>query len=58
MKKTIIEILEEALGVKPRAIVKRRRDFEEFSGIWSDVDLAEFEEKTKDLRCMDCRPCN
>jgi hypothetical protein len=24
-------------------------DFEEFSGIWSDLELAEFDEKTKDL---------
>jgi hypothetical protein len=24
-------------------------DFEEFSGIWSDLELAEFNEKTKDL---------
>ena len=24
-------------------------DFEEFRGIWSDLELTEFEEKTKDL---------
>jgi hypothetical protein len=24
-------------------------DFEAFSGIWSDLELAEFDEKTKDL---------
>ena len=24
-------------------------DFEEFSGIWSDLELAEFDKKTKDL---------
>ena len=49
VNKTVKKILEEALGVKPQVIAKRRMDFEEFSGIWSDLELAEFEEKTKDL---------
>jgi len=28
-------------------------DFEEFSGIWSDLELAEFHEKIKDLSSVD-----
>jgi len=49
VNKTVKKILEESLGVKPQTIAKRRTDFEEFSGIWSDLELAEFQEKTKDL---------
>ena len=53
VNKTIKKILEEALGVKPQTIAKRRMDFEEFSGVWSDVELAEFQEKTKDFSRID-----
>ena len=49
VNKTVKKILEEALGVKPQTVSKNRMDFEEFSGIWSDLELAEFDEKTKDL---------
>ena len=44
------KLLEESLGVKPRIKGTNRSDFEEFCGIWSDSELAEFEENTKDLR--------
>jgi hypothetical protein len=50
INKTVKKLLEESLGVKPRAKGINRHDFEEFCGIWSDSDLAEFEENTKDLR--------
>ena len=53
VNKTVKKILEEALGVKPQTIARRRKDFEEFSGVWSDVELAEFQEKTKDLNSVD-----
>ena len=53
VNKTVKKILEEALGVKPQTIAKRRMDFEEFSGIWSEMELAEFQEKTKDLNSVD-----
>ena len=43
------KLLEESLGVKPRKKGTNRSDFEEFCGIWSESELAEFEEKTKDL---------
>ncbi len=49
INKTVKKLLEESLGVKPRTKSINRGDFEEFCGIWSDSDLAEFEEKTKDL---------
>ncbi len=53
VSKTVKMILEEALGVKPQVIAKRRRDFEEFSGIWADLEHAEFHEKIKDLSSVD-----
>jgi len=49
VNKTVKKILEEALGVKPPEVARRRRDFEEFSGVWSESELAEFQENTKDL---------
>jgi hypothetical protein len=49
VNKTVKKILEEALGVKPQTVAKRRVDFEEFSGVWSELELAEFQEKTKDF---------
>ena len=49
INKTVKKILEESLGVKPRAKSINRSDFEEFCGIWSDSELAEFEDNTKDL---------
>jgi hypothetical protein len=50
INKTIKKLLEETLGVKPRKKGINRSDFEEFCGIWSESELAEFEENTKDLR--------
>jgi hypothetical protein len=49
INKTVQKILEEALGVKPRSGGASRNDFEEFCGIWSDIDLAEFNERAGDL---------
>ena len=50
INKTVKKLLEESLGVKPRKKGTNRSDFEEFCGIWSETELSEFEEKTKDLR--------
>ncbi len=50
INKTVKKLLEESLGVRPRARGTNRGDFEEFCGVWSDADYAEFEENTKDLR--------
>jgi hypothetical protein len=39
--------------VKPRQAGGKRGDFEEFCGIWSEADLAEFKENVKELRKID-----
>ena len=53
INKTVKKILEESLGVKPRSGGAFRHDFEEFYGIWSDTELAEFNERTVDLNKID-----
>ena len=53
VNKTIKKILETSLGVKPRGSDTKRSDFEEFCGVWSETDLAEFEERTKEFRKVD-----
>jgi hypothetical protein len=50
INKTIKNLLETSLGVKPQRDGKNRSDFEEFCGIWTQKDLREFEEKTSDMR--------
>lgn len=53
VNKTIKQILETALGVKPPLQHKNIDDFKEFCGVWSEADLKEFEEKTADTRNVD-----
>jgi hypothetical protein len=53
INKTVKKLLGESLGVRPRKNGINRRNFEEFCGIWSDSELTEFEENTKDLRKTD-----
>ena len=53
INKTVKKILEESLGVKPRSGGAFRRDFEEFYSIWSDTELAEFNERIGDLNKID-----
>ncbi len=53
VNKTIKQILETALGVKPPLQHKNIDDFKEFRGVWSEADLKEFEEKTADTRNVD-----
>ncbi len=53
INKTVKKLLEESLGVKPRASGLHRSDFEEFCGLWSESELAEFEENSSDLRNID-----
>jgi hypothetical protein len=50
---TIEKILELSLGVKPRGNDARRGGFEEFCGVWSEADLSEFDERTKEFRTVD-----
>ena len=53
VNKTIKKILETSFGIKPRGSDAKRADFEEFCGMWSENDLAEFEERTKEFRKID-----
>ena len=53
INQTIKRILESSLGVKPRQADGKRADFEEFCGIWTEADLAEFKENTKEFRKVD-----
>lgn len=53
INKTIKQILEAALGIKPPPQNKNMEDFKEFCGIWNETDLSEFEEKTEDTRAVD-----
>ena len=53
INKTIKKILESSLGVKPNPRGSKRGDFEEFCGTWSDADLAEFKQHTKQFRKVD-----
>lgn len=53
INKTVQQILEESLGVKPKPDGAFRNDFKEFCGIWSDIDLAEFNERAGDLNKID-----
>jgi len=53
ISQTIKRILEAALGVEPKQEAGKRGDFEEFCGVWTEDDLPEFTEKTKELRKVD-----
>ncbi len=53
MNRMIKKLLAESLGVRPKDESVRRREFEEFCGIWSEEELREFEEGTLDLRRVD-----
>jgi len=53
INKTVKKILEESLGVRPKPRGVFRNDFEGFCGIWSDIELAEFDERTRDLDKID-----
>jgi len=50
INKMVKKLLEESLGVKPREKAANLTHFKEFCGIWSDSQLAEFEDATKELR--------
>jgi hypothetical protein len=54
MNKTMKKLLETSLGIKPAPEKKNLDDFKEFSGLWSQADLDEFEKKTSDFRKVDC----
>lgn len=53
INKTIKQVLEEAFGVRPRQKDANRGEFEEFLGLWSESDVREFENKTRELKKID-----
>ena len=53
INKTIKQILETALGIKPPPCKKNIHYFKEFCGIWTDADLKTFEAATSDTRAVD-----
>ena len=52
VNKTIKQILETSLGIKPQPQHKNIDDFKEFCGVWSEADLKEFKELTSDTRAV------
>ncbi len=50
LNKTIHALLEEALGVKPRNLGKHYDEFKEFCGVWSEQEVLDFEEQTREFR--------
>ena len=52
INKTLKRLLEQSLGVKPNGC-DHRKDFEQFCGIWKEEDLADFTNRTKDMRQVD-----
>lgn len=53
MNKTIKEMLEQSLGLRPLAESRHADDFSEFLGVWKPGDLREFERVTANLRQID-----
>jgi hypothetical protein len=53
VNRTIKKVLESALGVRPRQSLTKRREFEEFRGVWSKADLSEFDKNTASIRKVD-----
>lgn len=48
LNKTIKNLLAEALGINQN-VKKKKNDFSEFYGVWSEKDLKEFEKNTADF---------
>ncbi len=55
LNKTIKMLLESALGIKPIKSLERYNEFKEFKGLWSDSDLVEFVNNTKELNKVDLK---
>lgn len=53
LNKTIKKILEESLGIKPRLIKDRRKDFLDLFGSWTKYDLKEFDQNAKQFSQID-----
>jgi hypothetical protein len=53
INKTIKNLLETSLGIKPEPPRKNIKEFKEFCGIWNREDLRAFDEATSDTRIID-----
>jgi hypothetical protein len=53
VNKAVKRILEDALVAKKKASDRNRKSFEPFCGVWSDAELAEFEQVTGELDHVD-----
>lgn len=51
LNKTIKELLTSALGLN--RIIKKRKDFSEFSGMWSEKEAEEFDKAVEDFEKID-----
>jgi hypothetical protein len=52
INKTVKKLLEESLGIRPPNTGTHQREFEEFCGLWSNSQLLEFDNNTKELRTV------
>lgn len=50
LNRTIKKLLEVSLGITPKSNKKRRKEFQEFCGVWSNSDLHEFNESIKKMK--------
>ena len=53
LNKTIKNLLEQSLGIKPAAKDLHGEDFMEFLGVWGEKDKKEFERAYQTLRTID-----
>lgn len=53
INKTIKQLFETALGIKPQPPKKNIEDFREFCGIWSEAELKAFEDRISETRTID-----
>jgi hypothetical protein len=53
VNKTVKKLLEISLGIKSKPEKSNLKDFQEFSGLWTESDLKEFGENVTDIRVID-----
>ena len=53
LNQTIKRLLEKALGITPVDVQNKKDEFREFSGVWSNEDLDEFNKNTKNFEKID-----
>lgn len=53
VNRVVKRLIEEALGVRPSARQKHRKDFEKLCGAWSKAEADEFDRAVADLQQVD-----